>query len=63
MTGDAARLRQQAGEAAAALVESGMLVGLGTGSTAIFATRRIAERLRSGDLPAPSTSPSTARMR
>jgi ribose 5-phosphate isomerase A len=50
MTGDAARLRQQAGEAAAALVESGMLVGLGTGSTAIFATRRIAERLRSGDL-------------
>jgi ribose 5-phosphate isomerase A len=43
-------LKQQAGEAAAALVESGMVVGLGTGSTAIFATRRIAERLRAGDL-------------
>jgi ribose 5-phosphate isomerase A len=43
-------LKQQAGEAAASLVESGMVVGLGTGSTAIFATRRIAERLRSGDL-------------
>ena len=43
-------LKQQAGEAAAALVESGMVVGLGTGSTAIFATRRIAERLRTGDL-------------
>ena len=43
-------LKQQAGEAAAALVQSGMVVGLGTGSTAIFATRRIAGRLRSGDL-------------
>jgi ribose 5-phosphate isomerase A len=43
-------LKQQAGEAAAALIESGMVVGLGTGSTAIFATRRIAERLHSGEL-------------
>ncbi|MFO1029184.1 MAG: ribose-5-phosphate isomerase RpiA [Acetobacteraceae bacterium] len=43
-------LKKQAGETAAALVESGMVVGLGTGSTAIFATRRIAERLRTGDL-------------
>lgn len=43
-------LKKQAGEAAAALVETGMVVGLGTGSTAIFATRRIAERLKSGDL-------------
>ena len=43
-------LKKQAGEAAAALVQSGMVVGLGTGSTAIFATRRIAERLQSGDL-------------
>ena len=41
-------LKQQAGEAAAALVQSGMVVGLGTGSTAIFATRRIAAMLRSG---------------
>ena len=44
MTDDAARLKQLAGEQAAALVESGMVVGLGTGSTAIFATRRIGER-------------------
>ena len=43
-------LKQQAGEYAADLVESGMVIGLGTGSTAIFATRRIAQRLRSGDL-------------
>jgi ribose 5-phosphate isomerase A len=47
---DAASLKQQAGEYAAALVESGMVCGLGTGSTAIFATRRIADRLHTGDL-------------
>ncbi len=46
----AARLKQDAGDLAAGLVESGMVVGLGTGSTAIFATRRVAERLRSGEL-------------
>ena len=50
MTGDATALKRQAGEQAAALVESGMLIGLGTGSTAIFATRRIAARLRAGEL-------------
>jgi ribose 5-phosphate isomerase A len=49
-TDEAARLKQLAGEQAAALVESGMVVGLGTGSTAIFATRRIGELLRTGDL-------------
>jgi len=42
--------KRQAGEAAAELVESGMLVGLGTGSTAIWAVRRLAERLRDGAL-------------
>jgi len=31
-------------------VQSGMVVGLGTGSTAIFATRRIAQLLRDGEL-------------
>jgi ribose 5-phosphate isomerase A len=40
--------KRQAGERAAGLVESGMAVGLGTGSTAIFATRRIAQLLREG---------------
>ncbi len=43
-------LKQQAGENAAQLVESGMVIGLGTGSTAIFATRRIAQLLHSGEL-------------
>ena len=43
-------LKQQAAEYAAKFVESGMIVGLGTGSTAIFATRRIAQRLHNGDL-------------
>lgn len=54
MTGPAtdrfAQLKKQAGERAAALVESGMVVGLGTGSTAIFATRRLGELLASGAL-------------
>lgn len=43
-------LKQQAGETAADFVESGMVVGLGSGSTAIFATRRIAQRIHSGAL-------------
>jgi ribose 5-phosphate isomerase A len=45
-----AALKRQAGERAAALVASGMAVGLGTGSTAIFAIRRIGELLSSGAL-------------
>lgn len=43
-------LKQQAGEFAAALVESGMVLGLGSGSTAIFATRHIARRIHNGEL-------------
>jgi ribose 5-phosphate isomerase A len=50
MADDAGRLKQLAGEQAATLVESGMVVGLGTGSTAIFATRCIGDRLRRGEL-------------
>jgi ribose 5-phosphate isomerase A len=42
------RYKQQAAERAVDFVESGMVVGLGTGSTAIFATRRIAQLLRAG---------------
>ncbi len=52
-------LKQQAGEYAADLVESGMVIGLGTGSTAIFATRRIAQRLGSGDLRAIAAVPTS----
>jgi len=43
-------LKRRAGERAAALVSSGMVVGLGTGSTAVFATRAIGEWLGSGTL-------------
>ena len=43
-------LKKEAGERAASRVSSGMVVGLGTGSTAIHATRRIGELLASGAL-------------
>jgi ribose 5-phosphate isomerase A len=43
-------LKRQAAEAAAEMVEPGMVVGLGYGSTAAFAVRRIADRYRSGEL-------------
>lgn len=39
-----------AAEYAVTYVQSGMIVGLGTGSTAIFATRLIAELLQGGQL-------------
>jgi ribose 5-phosphate isomerase A len=41
-------LKQTAAAAAAELVSEGMLVGLGTGSTASFAIRRLGERFRDG---------------
>jgi ribose 5-phosphate isomerase A len=44
------RQKPQAAEYAVDLVESGMVVGLGTGSTAVFAVRRIAALLESGQL-------------
>ena len=46
----AARLKQAAAEHAVQYIQSGMRVGLGTGSTAIFATRRIGELLKAGEL-------------
>jgi ribose 5-phosphate isomerase A len=45
-----AALKQAAAERAVDFVRSGMVVGLGTGSTAIFATRRIGALLRDGTL-------------
>ena len=45
-----AKLKQEAAEFAVRFVESGMVVGLGTGSTAIFATRKIGELIRDGTL-------------
>ena len=43
-------LKQAAGERAVDFVESGMVIGLGTGSTAIFAIRRIGALVASGEL-------------
>jgi len=42
--------KQAAGELAASWVESGMVVGLGTGSTAVHAIRAIGARIASGEL-------------
>jgi len=50
VTDPQAEWKRQAAEAAVADVRSGMAVGLGTGSTAIFATRRIGELLARGEL-------------
>jgi ribose 5-phosphate isomerase A len=43
-------LKRLAAERAVALVQPGMVVGLGVGSTAIYAVRRLAELLREGAL-------------
>ena len=49
--------KKAAGEKAAAFVESGMKVGLGTGSTAYWAIRKIGERVAEGlDIQAVATS-------
>ena len=50
MNGEVSRLKQRAAEAAVEFVESGMVVGLGHGSTAVFAVRRIDQLLREGQL-------------
>jgi ribose 5-phosphate isomerase A len=47
---DTAQLKQQAAWRAVEFVESGMIVGLGHGSTARMAVRRIADLLRTGHL-------------
>ncbi|GAC1647560.1 MAG: ribose-5-phosphate isomerase RpiA [Gemmatimonadaceae bacterium] len=44
------QLKAAAGAFAAEFVQSGMVVGLGTGSTAFFATQQIAARLARGEL-------------
>jgi ribose 5-phosphate isomerase A len=45
---DADDLKRQVGEAAAALVENGMVVGIGTGSTANHVIDSLGERVRQG---------------
>ena len=58
-----AQFKEEAAKRAVQFVQSGMKVGLGTGSTAIFATLRIAALLKTGelrDLVAFPTSKATA---
>ena len=50
MSLDADAFKRAAGERAASYIQKGMVVGLGTGSTAIFATRKLGELLSSGAL-------------
>lgn len=48
MTNDTDTYKQVVGRAAAELVEEGMVIGLGTGTTAAFLVKALAERLRNG---------------
>lgn len=43
-------MKQEVGKAAAALVQSGMIVGLGTGSTTAYAIEYLGNRLKSGEI-------------
>ncbi|WBU65235.1 ribose-5-phosphate isomerase RpiA [Paracoccus aerodenitrificans] len=56
--------KNAAAEAAVALVEDGMRLGLGTGSTAVFMVRRLAERVKAEGLTlrCAATSKSTAEL-
>lgn len=47
---DATLLKQQAAERAVEFIESGMVIGLGHGSTAIWATRKIGELIKTKQL-------------
>jgi ribose 5-phosphate isomerase A len=47
---DSARFKRQAAEHAVRSIRSGMVVGLGSGSTAAFVVRRLGEALREGTL-------------
>jgi len=50
MSNQANLYKQQAAEFAVTFIHSGMVIGLGHGSTAIFAVRKIAESIHSGQL-------------
>ena len=50
MAADIERFKRQAAEKAVESVTSGMVVGLGHGSTAMYAVRKIADLLRAGEL-------------
>ena len=48
MTNNTEMYKKMVGQAASKLVEEGMVIGLGTGSTAAFLVQALAERLRAG---------------
>ena len=48
---DIEALKRQAGEKAVEFVKPGMIIGLGTGSTAVHATRKIGRMWQAGELP------------
>lgn len=50
MTDDQNMLKRQAAEYAVEFIQSGMIVGLGHGSTTIWAVRRLAEKIHAGQL-------------
>ncbi|WP_420629022.1 ribose-5-phosphate isomerase RpiA [Candidatus Leptofilum sp.] len=50
MSADITELKRQAAEKAVEFVQSGMVVGLGTGSTAVHAVRAVGRLLKSGEL-------------
>ncbi|HPC31737.1 MAG TPA: ribose 5-phosphate isomerase A, partial [Syntrophales bacterium] len=50
MQSDVTDLKKNAAAYAVGLIESGMVVGLGHGSTAIYAVRFLAERLKTGEI-------------
>jgi ribose 5-phosphate isomerase A len=61
---DSEALKREAAERAVAFVRSGMVVGLGTGSTAVWAVRRVGALLAAGELARVvgiATSEATAR--
>ncbi len=47
---DQSELKKMAAEKAVESIESGMIIGLGTGSTAFFATKKIGEMIDEGEL-------------
>jgi ribose 5-phosphate isomerase A len=56
------RLKQQAADRAVELVHSGMVLGLGEGSTALLAVRRIGELVQAGKLTSVVGIPASERM-
>lgn len=63
MAGEIAKLKREAALRAVELVEPGMTIGLGHGTTAAFAVRRIAELMRAGELPGVRAVPCSREVR